>query len=219
MRRSRRVGTLLAGTASLLILTACDEEQVQDPLYSDVEACAAENARNECEQAFASAKQWHEERTDRFSKREECETLFGQGNCETVSQATPVQTTPGQATASPGASSTSFFMPALMGFMLAKSMQGIGGYPSGYPLYFDRQGYAYAGGTQIGTCTPPEACQQRTGTSSSSGRTSTGSSFSSTSSRRYSVSPSSSGSVSAAAASSRSGFGASASRMSSGSSS
>lgn len=209
MRRSRRVGTLLAGTASLLILTACEEEQIQDPLYSDVEACAAENARNECEQAFASAKQWHQERTDRFSKKEQCEDLFGQGNCETVNQA---------ATSSGG--SSSFFMPALMGFMLAKSMQGVGGYPSGYPLYFDRQGYAYAGGTQIGTCNPPEACQQRTGSSStSSSRGATGSSFSSTSSRRYSVSPSSSGSVSAAAVSSRSGFGSSASRMSSGSSS
>lgn len=210
MRRSRRVGTLLAGTASLLILSACEEEPVQDPLYSDVEACAAENPRAECEQAVAAARQWHEERTDRFSKKQECEDLFGNNNCETVTR----QNADG--------SSTSFFMPALMGFMLAKSMQGIGGYPSGYPLYFDRQGYAYAGGTQIGTCNPPEACQQRTGgTSSSSSRTSTGSSFSSTSSRRYSVTPSTGSSNSSAfpSASSRGGFGATASRMSSGSSS
>lgn len=208
MRRSRRVGTLLAGTASLLILSACDEEPVQDPLYSDIEACAAENPRNECNDAFASAKQWHEERTDRFSKKEECEAQFGPGNCETVARANA------------DGSSTSFFMPALMGFMLAKSMQGIGGYPSGYPLYFDRQGYAYAGGTQVGTCNPPGSCQPAaTGSSSSTTRSTTGSGFSSTTSRRYSVTPTTGGSTSISSTSARGGFGATASRMSSGSSS
>lgn len=209
MRRSRRVGTLLAGTASLLILSACDEEPLQDPLYSDVEACAAENSRSQCEEAFAAARQWHQERTDRFGKKEQCEDLFGQDSCETVSQRNP------------DGSTTSFFMPALMGFMLAKSMQGIGGYPAGYPLYFDRQGYAYAGGTQIGTCVPPEACRQSSGTGTSGYRGSTGgSSYSSTTSRRYAVTPSTSGSTGAIApSSSRGGFGSTASRMSSGSSS
>lgn len=216
MRRSRRVATLLVGTATLLVLTACDEDPASDAkLYSDLEACKVENTPEECDKAFDAAKTFHAQETTRYKSQAECEDLFGQGRCEQVSAvgASPTgQTTPGQ-TASTG----SFFMPALMGFMLGRSLSGFG--PSaGYPVYSDRQGYVYAGRQQLGTCYPPENCP-RPMSSSSSSRTGTGTSAFSSSSRRYSVSSAGTGTEAASRAAARGGFGTTASRMSSSSSS
>ena len=216
MRRSRRVATLLAGTATLLVLTACDEDPSDAKLYSDLEACKVENTPDECEKAFAAAKTFHAEQTTRYKSQAECEDLFGQGRCEEVSavgggpagQATPGQAIPGQ-TASTGG----FFMPALMGFMLGRSLSGFGP-TAGYPVYSDRQGYVYAGRQQLGTCYPPESCPRPMSSSTSSTRTGTASGFSS-SSRRYSVSSAGMGTEAASRAAARGGFGTTASRMAS----
>ena len=221
MRRSRRVATLLVGTATLLVLTACDEDPTSDAkLYSDLEACKVENTPEDCDKAFDSAKAFHVQQTTKYKSQAECEDLFGQGRCEQVTaaggavsgQTTPGQTTPGQTAPAQTASTGSFFMPAIMGFMLGRSMSGFG--PSaGYPVYSDRQGYVYAGREQLGTCYPPENCP-RPMSSSSSSRTGTSTSgFSSSSSRRYSVS--SAGGETASRTATRGGFGTTASRMSS----
>ena len=208
MRRSRRVATLLVGTATLLVLTACEEDPASDAkLYSDLEACKVENTPEECDKAFEAAKAFHAEQTTKYKSQAECEDLFGQGRCEQVTasgNAVSGQATPGQS-----ASTGSFFMPAIMGFMLGRSMSGFG--PSaGYPVYSDRQGYVFAGRQQLGTCYPPENCPRPMSSSSSSSRT--GTSALSSSSRRYSFSPTGADSVSRTAA--RGGFGTTASRMS-----
>ena len=216
MRRSRRVATLLVGTATLLVLTACDEDPVKDAkLYSDLEACKVENTPEECDKAFDAAKTFHTQETTKYKTQAECEDLFGQGRCEQVTasgNAVSGQTTPGQTAPAQTASTGSFFMPASMGFMLGRSMSGFG--PSaGYPVYSDRQGYVFAGREQLGTCYPPENCPRPMSSSSSSSRTSTGTSAFSSSSRRYSVS--SSGGETASRTATRGGFGTTASRMSS----
>lgn len=218
MRRSRRVATLLIGTATLLVLTACDEDPTSDAkLYSDLEACKVENTPEECDNAFAAAKTFHAQETPRYRSQAECEDLFGQGRCEQASapvsglagQGAPAQPTPGQSSATTG----SFFMPALMGFMLGRSLSGFG--PSaGYPVYSDRQGYVYAGRQQLGTCTPPEACPRPMSSSTSSTRTGSTTGVSS-SSQRYAVSSAGTGTEAASRAAARGGFGTTASRMSS----
>ena len=102
MRRSRRVATLLVGTATLLVLTACDEDPASDAkLYSDLEACKVENTPEDCEKAFEAAKGFHAEQTTRYKSQAECEDLFGQGRCEQVTasgSSVTGQTTPGQTT-------------------------------------------------------------------------------------------------------------------------
>lgn len=217
MRRSRRVATLLVGTATLLVLTACDEDPTADSkLYSDLEACKVENTPEECDKAFEAAKTFHAQETTKYKSQAECEDLFGQGRCEqvTASGSSVAGTTPGQTTPGQTASTGSFFMPAIMGFMLGRTMSGFG--PSaGYPVYSDRQGYVYAGRQQLGTCYPPENCPRPMSSSSSSSRTGTGTSAFSSSSRRYSVSSAGTGTEAASRAASRGGFGTTASRMSS----
>jgi uncharacterized protein YgiB involved in biofilm formation len=212
MRRSKRVATLLVGTATLLVLTACDEDPTNAKLYSDLEACKVENTPEECDKAFEAAKTFHAQETTRFKSQAECEDLFGQGRCEqvsTVGGGLAGQSAPGQ-TASTG----SFFMPALMGFMLGRSFSGLG--PSaGYPVYSDRQGYVYAGRQQLGTCYPPENCPRPMSTGTSSTRTGSTTGFSSSSSRRYAISSAGTGTEAASRAAQRGGFGTTATRMSS----
>ncbi len=214
MRRSRRVATLLLGTATLLVLSACEEEKPpEDLFYGDLAACKVENTPEDCEKAFAQAKEHHALKTEKYKSQSECEDLFGQGRCEQVT----TSAAPGTTTQS-SVGSGSFFVPALMGFMLGRTMGG--GFSSGYPLYSDRQGYVYAGNSRMGTCYPPEQCPRpmSTSSSSSSSRTGTSGFTSSSSSGRYSVSPSGSSSSSTSTGTvSRGGFGSTAS--SSGSSS
>jgi uncharacterized protein YgiB involved in biofilm formation len=210
MRRSRRVATLLVGTATLLVLTACEEDPAAEArLYSDLEACKVENTPEECEKAFDAAKALHARETPRYRSQAECEDLFGQGQCEEVS--TTGGGVAGQTAPSQTASSGSFFMPALMGFMLGRTMSGFGA-SAGYPVYSDRQGYVYAGRQQVGTCTPPN-CPRPMGTATSS-RLGTAAGTAATSGR-YTISSTGLGTQAAQRAATRGGFGATASRMSS----
>ncbi|WP_162914628.1 DUF1190 domain-containing protein [Desertibaculum subflavum] len=220
MRRSRRIATLLVGTATLLVLTACDEDPASDAkLYSDLEACKVENTPEECDKAFGAAKAFHAQETPRYRSQAECEDLFGQGRCEQApavasglaGQSTPGQPTPGQTAPGQTASTGSFFMPALMGFMLGRSMSGFGS-SAGYPVYADRQGYVYAGRQQLGTCVPPQNCPRPMGSTSS---TRTGATGISSSSGRYAISSAGTGTEAASRAATRGGFGTTASRMSS----
>lgn len=151
MKRSRRVGILIA-SASLMALAGCYEEEpnvvVYDPapaqveapadekVFANLEACLADapaeaaqtdQFRLKCIADWEAAKAEHEKMAPRFSSLAECQAEFGPDGCGQV----PV-TSPG-ATAS-GGSSGSFFMPLLMGYMIGNALSS----PS--PAYHDRNG-------------------------------------------------------------------------------
>ena len=147
MRKSRYVTVLLAATA----LAACDERPIEGKVYGDVAACTQETDPAACEQAFAAAKEEHTQQAPKFATKEECEAA-GYSQCEGAT----VQTAQG--------TSHSMFMPMMMGFMMGRMLGGGGmmgpmtnrpgaAAPS-RPVYGDRNGYLYAGNSQVGRVAP-----------------------------------------------------------------
>lgn len=129
MRRSKRIATLAAGGACLLVLTACEEKP---DVFGSVEQCAMNTGdRTLCEQEFGQAQAAHEETAPKFEQQASCEEVYGQGKC-----------VPAQSASGGG----SFFMPAMMGFMLGRMMGG-----AAMPVYYDRRGYAYTRGAPAST--------------------------------------------------------------------
>lgn len=125
MKRSRRIATLAAGGATLLVLTACGEEP---QVFSGVEQCAMETGdRRQCEIDFAAAEQAHAETAPKFEQQASCEEQYGVGNCVPAGQ---------QAGMGGG-----FFMPMMMGYMMGRMFSGVS-----QPVYYDRGGYAYTRG-------------------------------------------------------------------------
>lgn len=139
MKRSRKVG-LLAASASVLLLTACYEEDVSakqgvsvtsdgSTVYASLEACtndlekpgsgaaaealaAYDAGRLKCLSDWEAAKTEHEKTAPRFSSLQECEADFGAGACGAAPQA-----------AGSGASgSGGSFMPFLMGYMIGNAL-------------------------------------------------------------------------------------------------
>jgi len=159
MKRSRTVAALLMGGISP-ILVACGEDNPETAtVFPSVEACAVEMSAADCGTAFAAARQEHQATAPRFASREACEAEMGDGACTPADDA--------QANAqggSQGSSMGNVFVPALVGFMVGRSLSG--GF-SQQPVYFDRQGYARSGRTQIGTAPvmPPRQDQARQGSS------------------------------------------------------
>ena len=86
MRKSRYVTLLLAGAAATT-LVACDQQhdmtQDGETLYGDVAACAKERDPAECDQGFAQAKEEHLKQAPKFTTKEECEAA-GFMQCETA---------------------------------------------------------------------------------------------------------------------------------------
>lgn len=159
MKRSRRVGLLMASTISVMALSGCYEEEPTkvDPaahssgIFQSVEACLAdakktgasgEAAEGEamsplqklemaCVEDWKKAEEEHVKNAPRFSDLASCEAEFGAGNCGA----------PGQSASGGGSAPVivqndggSSFMPFMMGYMLSNMMQ-----PS-YPAYADRSG-------------------------------------------------------------------------------
>jgi uncharacterized protein YgiB involved in biofilm formation len=135
MRRSSRISTLLAGSACLLVLVGCgDDDQDKIKIYGDAQACAAENDPATCEKEAKEAATRHVETAPRYPQQPTCEQLHGAGNCVP----TPVRDASGQM--------TNWFMPALAGFMLSRALSN----PYPQPIYRDSYGFAYGGGTVYG---------------------------------------------------------------------
>ena len=168
MKRSRSVRLALLGTASFLGLAGCD--QADDPLksgqfFADAQACESAHNPQECRQSFASAQEEHVRTAPKFQSREACEAEFGAQNC--------VQ--PSGQTAQAGGGS--WFMPAMLGFMMGRMMGG--GYGAATPVYRDTQNTAYAGRQPIGKIdsarmAPPARVAGTTGAPSFGGETSRG---------------------------------------------
>ncbi|HZH26616.1 MAG TPA: DUF1190 domain-containing protein [Azospirillaceae bacterium] len=152
-QRSRHVTTLLVGTALAGALTACQEEP-QERFYASFAECTRDNPEQECRTAEEQATARHREQAPRFATREACEEQMGPDNCQEV----PADPTPGAGPnlQSPGGG---WFMPALMGYMIGRSLGG----PSYLPVYVDRDGYSYAGGRRWGTLSRRDHAAWRAG--------------------------------------------------------
>lgn len=126
MRRSKRIATLTLGSACLLVLASCGEDNPPD-VYGSVDECIAKTGdRTSCDQELAAAQKQHEETAPKYEQKASCEEIYGQGKC-----------VPAQSASGGG----SWFMPAMMGFMAGRMMGGMS-----QPVYYDRRGYAFAGG-------------------------------------------------------------------------
>jgi uncharacterized protein YgiB involved in biofilm formation len=131
-RRSPRVATLLAGGAAAALLAACEERPTQQ-FYSSFAECTREFSEAECRAAEQTAQEAHRAAAPRFATREACEAQMGEGACDQVQDAQ-----------APGGG---WFMPAMMGYLLGRTVGGFGA----TPVYVDRRGYAYAGSRPWGT--------------------------------------------------------------------
>lgn len=150
MKRSRHVGFLIA-SASVLALAGCYEEdppvvktdqavisqpaaQAGDKVFANVDACLSDIAADatdrkdqqlKCVADWEAAKADHEKNAPHFKTLAECQAEFGPEACGTQ----PVVNNSGS-----GDSSSSFFMPLLMGYMIGNALSS----PS--PAYYDRDG-------------------------------------------------------------------------------
>ena len=153
MKRSRSIRLALLGTAGLFGVVACD--QADDPLksgdfFASAQACEAAHDQKECREAYSRAESQHVVTAPKFANREACEAEVGAQNCGQGPGATgQAQSATGQAagqTAHQGGGS--WFMPAMMGFMMGRMMGG--GYGA-TPLYRDTRNTAYTGRQPLGT--------------------------------------------------------------------
>lgn len=120
-KRSTRLTLAMMG-ASAFGLTACgqppQEEQISEIEFDEprsfqsVEECVEENVytRSACEEAYEASL----EEVPRFSTLEECEAEHGEGACTAPTEE--------QSQAATGSSSGSWFMPAMMGYMMGSMM-------------------------------------------------------------------------------------------------
>ncbi len=120
MKRSRSVALVMMGSGAL-VLSACDEPQVDATIYDSVEQCvdAPGASRAECEEQYKIAADQHAAVAPKYTDRAACEADFGAEQCEVA----PYQAQGGG----------SIFMPLMMGYMMG-SMMGRGGAAT-QPLY------------------------------------------------------------------------------------
>lgn len=151
-RRSQYVSTLLIGAAALNLAACGDDppQQAEAKIFPTIEACRAEFPEDQCKQAFEASRQLHLQTAPRFASQGDCEAQAGAGACQPMPMFQP------------DGSVTNMFVPALMGFMLARALQpqqgyGLGpgfSYGGGYyhprPIFIDRDGFMRSGRDEIG---------------------------------------------------------------------
>jgi uncharacterized protein YgiB involved in biofilm formation len=122
MKRSRSIRLVLLGSAGLLV-ASCDE--APDPLagndfFQNEQQCAAANDASACHQALVDAQREHAQTAPAYASRQACEDRFGIDSCtETRNRPTTDQDQPGEYQGQPGGS---WFMPAMLGYMMGRSM-------------------------------------------------------------------------------------------------
>jgi uncharacterized protein YgiB involved in biofilm formation len=143
-RRSRWLAILACTSSALAMLGGCgnpspqnrawDAPATEDVLvYNSLSECKAAQADDRiCDEAQSDAAAW-QNRQPGFSQKEQCEAEYGVGHCETRSGG-------------------GWFVPAMAGFMLARSLDGMNidgyrhrktsyGYAPSYPVYVNNKGY------------------------------------------------------------------------------
>jgi uncharacterized protein YgiB involved in biofilm formation len=149
MKRSRNVALVIVGAAAL---GGCGERSDSgETVFQSLADCRRFYDEDICRTKTIEAEKLHTETAPKFANREACEAAYGQEACvetnvapsgqQTTSSSSPSQTTT-QTHASGGGS---WFMPAMMGYMLGRSMS------TPTPLY-------YGPPSAVGT---PEERQQR----------------------------------------------------------
>jgi uncharacterized protein YgiB involved in biofilm formation len=101
-------------------------------IYPTVEQCKAQQPAADCDKAFAGAQAQHDAQAPHYGNVTSCEDVYGPGQCVPRSGA-----------------GSSWFIPAMAGFVLGHAL---GASPAVIyqPVYVDRSGFAYSGGTVIG---------------------------------------------------------------------
>lgn len=129
MKRSAAITVLLLGAA------ACKPENpdVAEGIYATADECRAQNpgvaaVGGECDKGFQFAKEEHEKTAPRYQSKEDCEDQHG--SCQAGPQA---------AHSTQGSSSSSWFMPYMMGYMMGQRNQAA-------PVYNLRDADARRGG-------------------------------------------------------------------------
>jgi uncharacterized protein YgiB involved in biofilm formation len=151
-KRSAYVGFSAIGMSAAL--AGCGPERAPDAkdvsLYRSVAECSAERGQKDCDAGWTAAQDEHRKDAPKFADRAACEADWGEGKCEEARN--------------PGGGS--FFMPALMGFMMGRALSGgpttgVGpqGCPPGQPncaqggargVYVGSGGGLYSGRDRIG---------------------------------------------------------------------
>ncbi len=124
MKRSRYVALLAMG-ASAMALSACGESETPAGVYTSVDRCIEDKVytEKECSDAFAKAREAHNDVAPKYAAREDCEADFGKDKCETSTKTTTSTTT----------TTGTSWMPLLIGYMMGRSL---GGNPAfSQPLY------------------------------------------------------------------------------------
>ena len=122
MKRSKSIGLLMMG-ASAIVLTACEEQQVDAMVFESIQQCYADGnlTREQCEAEYKAAQTAHVRAAPKYTSAEDCKADFGEGNCEEA----PMKTTSGG----------SVFMPLMMGYMMGSMMGGARSGINAQPLY------------------------------------------------------------------------------------
>jgi len=110
MKRSKKAALVLMVPAATFLFTGCGEEREQAMVYTDVKGCvqSSMSSAEQCQADFQTAAALHPQVAPKYLSKDECETDFGAGKCETA----PQQTTSGG----------SVFMPLMMGYMAGQMM-------------------------------------------------------------------------------------------------
>jgi uncharacterized protein YgiB involved in biofilm formation len=111
MKRSRSVKLVLMSAVPVM-LTACGDDAREPVIYQSVDSCvqAGEMSAAECNQRFNEAWSEHQQTAPRFTSREECARQYSAEQCQETR----------------AANGGSFFMPALMGFMVGRALNNFG---------------------------------------------------------------------------------------------
>lgn len=128
-KRSKTARLIMMVPAAGLVLAGCGEKPVEVQVFNTPDECAAYyNPPAECQAAFAEAKALHPQVAPRYANRQECETDFGVGQCETAPVLAANSTEPAQQQSQ---ASGGFFMPMMMGFMAGQMLNrgGMAGAP------------------------------------------------------------------------------------------
>lgn len=108
MKRSKKAALILMVPATTFLFAGCGEEREQAMVFTNPTECSqtALNSAEACQADYEAAKALHPQVAPKYLTKEECETDFGGGQCETA----PQQTTSGG----------SVFMPMMMGYMMGQ---------------------------------------------------------------------------------------------------
>lgn len=146
MKRSKQIATLLLAGVAVATLAACgDEEEIKQgeaKVFVGLEQCLKELPSETCLEALTVAKANHEASAPKYHSLADCEAVHGAAACRPPS--TPPSTPGAASEAAPGGD---WFMPALMGFMVGRTVDNLF---ESRPIYRDSRGWAYSGTTPMG---------------------------------------------------------------------